>query len=206
VCVSLEGISQGKKVGCNNTFSILVASSGNAALINFFSNSVTLPNGKIFETPLGYRTRRLPKRTIGAGWIRTYSELDDGREVLEFFSELLFESFPARGVRGEIDISGDGDALFPFDGAEDLGGKLSSSIGHGEGCGSSTVLGLDNFITTKLNSGCEGLEVRISEVSRERVRGLGEEWDNLGGSIEFGSVNEAWGSCTGLRLRRCVHR
>jgi hypothetical protein len=35
-----------------NTFLILVASSGKAASINFFSSSVMLPKGKILETPV----------------------------------------------------------------------------------------------------------------------------------------------------------
>ena len=41
------------KGGKNYTFSMLVVSSGKAALINCFSGSVILPKGKILETPLG---------------------------------------------------------------------------------------------------------------------------------------------------------
>jgi hypothetical protein len=37
----------------NYTFSMLAVSSGKAALINCFSESVILPKGKILETPLG---------------------------------------------------------------------------------------------------------------------------------------------------------
>jgi hypothetical protein len=64
---------------------------------------------------------------------------------------------------------GVGDARLPFDGTEDLGGKFSSSVSHGEGGRSSTVLGLDDFITTELDSGGESLEIRGSKVGRERV-------------------------------------
>ena len=57
---------------------------------------------------------------------------------------------------------------------------MGTSKGHGEGSGSSAVLGLDDLVTSELDALGEGLEVGLSEAS---VLDLGEEGENGGSGV-----------------------
>lgn len=56
------------------------------------------------------------------------------------------------GVEGRLDVGAEGDVLLAVDGAEDGVGELGSGVGHGEGGGSGSVLGLDDLISTELDA------------------------------------------------------
>jgi hypothetical protein len=92
--------------------------------------------------------------TVGA-------ELDVGGEVLD---ALVL-------VEGRVDEGGLDDVLLALGSLEERLGEAGTSHGHGEGGGTSTVLGLDNLVTTELDA----LDVAVELLARQVVAGLGEE-------------------------------
>ena len=93
------------------------------------------------------------------------TELDAGSEEVD---ALVLEE---RGVNeGGLD-----DALLALSSAQERLGEASTGHGHGEGGGASTVLGLDNLITTELDA----VDESVTGLAREGgVVGLGEEGDD----------------------------
>jgi len=77
------------------------------------------------------------------------AELDgDGEEVA---AGLLLDGITALNT-GEVDECGLGDAALALDGLEEVLGEAVAGVGHGEGCGTGAILGLDDLITTKLDA------------------------------------------------------
>merc|ERR1712130_727976 len=73
-------------------------------------------------------------------------------------------------------------------------GELSTSVGHGKGGRTSTILSLDNLIPTELNSVGQGVALRVGEGGTSRVSG--EEGNNglasmstNNGDIKVGDIN-----------------
>jgi hypothetical protein len=96
--------------------------------------------------------------TVGA-------ELDAGGEEVD---ALVLEE---RGV----DEGGLDDALLTLSGAQERLGEASTGHGHGEGGGASTVLSLDDLITTELDA----VDELVTDLAGDGgVVGLGEEGDD----------------------------
>jgi hypothetical protein len=78
-------------------------------------------------------------------------------------------------VEGAVDEGGLNDSLDTLSGLEEGLGETGTGESHGEGSGTSTVLGLDDFVTTELDTvdkGVAGLAFNAGVV------GLGEKRDN----------------------------
>lgn len=75
-------------------------------------------------------------------------------------------------VERALDKSGLDDALLTLGSLEEGLGETGTSEGHGEGSGTSAILGLDDLVTTKLNTVDELVTGSAVEVG---VVGLGEE-------------------------------
>ena len=99
----------------------------------------------------------------------TYAELDVGREVLD---ALALEQWA-------LDERGSDDALLASQTTEQEASELGTSVGHGEGGATGTVLSLDDLITTELDAVRELVELLLGEARRKRVRGLREQGNNL---------------------------
>lgn len=78
--------------------------------------------------------------------------------------------------RGEVDERWLDDVLLSLSGAENLLGKTESGVCHGESGRSSSVLGLDNLVTSELYALDEVGELVGWDV--DGWLGLGEEWDD----------------------------
>lgn len=76
-------------------------------------------------------------------------------------------------VEGAVDEGGLNDALLALSSAEDGVGHAGTGHGHGEGGGTGTILGLDNLITTELDTLDE-----LGVGGEVGVVGLGEEGDD----------------------------
>lgn len=96
----------------------------------------------------------------------------------------------------EVDVGGLDDALLASGTLEDSLGESETSLGHGEGGRSKTILGLDNLVTTELDS----LDEIVELVSGDLDLGLGQrqERDNgvsgvatNNGDVELGGVRLA---------------
>jgi len=59
---------------------------------------------------------------------------------------------------------------------ENLLGESETGVSHGQGGGTSTILGLDNLVTAKLDAVHEGIVLVVGD--RDRRRGLAEERNN----------------------------
>lgn len=82
------------------------------------------------------------------------AELDgDGEEVT---ASLLLDSVTAVDA-GKVDECRLANGRLALDGLEHVLGEAEASVGHGEGCRTGTVLGLDDLITTELDT-CENKE------------------------------------------------
>lgn len=77
---------------------------------------------------------------------------------------------------GEVNKGWLDDVLLAGSGAEDLLSEAESGVGHGEGGGASTVLGLDDLVTTELDAVDEGGELVGGDVGGGL--GLAEEGDD----------------------------
>jgi hypothetical protein len=93
----------------------------------------------------------------------TYAELNIGREEGELLAELLGESGRASSISINRDIGRSDNALLALHGTDDLEGEFCASVSHGEGGRSSTVLGLDDFITTKLDAVDKSVKALLCE-------------------------------------------
>jgi hypothetical protein len=96
----------------------------------------------------------------------------------------------------KVDVGGLDDALLTSGTLEDSLGKPETSLGHGEGSGSKTVLSLDNLVTTKLDSLDEvvelvggDLDLRLGQ-RQERDNGVSGVATN-DGDVELGGVRLA---------------
>ena len=104
----------------------------------------------------------------GEGCVNTHAELNGDREVVA--ASLLGDLGTTRDA-GKVDVAGLDETLGTLDGFEELlsesvlvlarfrskthNGRLIlpvASIGHGQSGRTSTILGLDNLITTKLDA------------------------------------------------------
>ena len=94
----------------------------------------------------------------------TYAELNVGREEVD----ALVSKERALHERGRDNT------LLAIEGAEEVAGEARTSVRHGERGRTSTVLGLDDLITTELNA----LDVLVELGALEVVAGLGEEGNN----------------------------
>jgi hypothetical protein len=79
----------------------------------------------------------------------TYSELNgDGEEIeADFLADLV-----TTGNTGEVHKGGLDDAGLTLVRLENGLGHAEAGVGHGEGGRSSTILGLDDLVTTKLDA------------------------------------------------------
>lgn len=77
---------------------------------------------------------------LGDGTVRT--EGDGRREVVDALV----------GVQRRLDVSAQLDALLAVHGAKDAISEDGGGVSHGEGSRSSSVLGLDNLVTTELDA------------------------------------------------------
>ena len=96
--------------------------------------------------------------------VRTYAELNVGREVLD---TLVLEQRALDERRGD-------DTLLAAQATEKRVGELSTSVRHGERSRASTVLRLDDLITTKLDAIRQLLQSILGKARRERVGRLRE--------------------------------
>lgn len=101
------------------------------------------------------------------------AKLDRNGEVVE--ASLLGDGI-ATGDTGKVDESGLNDTGLALVGLEELLGEAETSVGHGEGGGSGTILGLDDLVTTELNTVGESIELVLGDVDGRL--GLAEERDN----------------------------
>ena len=109
-----------------------------------------------------------PKRENGIlERTRTHSEFDIGREESKLLAELLGESSRAGGVGGNADVAGSYDTLLTIQSAKDFSSEFGTGISHGESRRSSTVLRLDDFITTELNTVYKSSMRLLREIRRQ---------------------------------------
>lgn len=145
-------------------------SSGRQASRSFFSSADSSPIGWIFSTPLGC-TRRCQKPGVLERKERTYAELDvRGEEV----DALVGEQRALNKGRGH-------NTLLAIQPAEDGVGELGTSVGHGEGGAPSALLGLDDLITTELDT----VDELLVDLTGDRLAliGLREEGHNGGAAV-----------------------
>lgn len=110
--------------------------------------------------------------TVGA-------ELDLGGEELDALV----------GVEGRLDKGGLNNTLLAVSSAEESVGHAGTSHGHGEGGGTSTVLGLDDLVTTKLDTLDElgvGAQVGVAALGEERDNGDARVATNDGDVLVLG--------------------
>lgn len=67
-------------------------------------------------------------------------------------------------VQGAVDESALDDALLTLSSLQDTLGESGTSHGHGKSCGTGTILGLDNFVTAKLDALDQCVELCASDV------------------------------------------
>jgi hypothetical protein len=101
------------------------------------------------------------------------AELDRDGEVLE--AGLLCDGITTGNTR-EVDESGLDNAGLALGGLDDLLGEAEAGVGHGEGGGSGTVLGLDDLVAAELDAVDESVELVLGDV--DGGLGLAEERDD----------------------------
>jgi len=102
------------------------------------------------------------------------SELDVDAKVGEVLADLLLDRFGRRRVGLEVDVRrGDESGLSLEGGSHDLVGKLGTGLSHGQGGGSGTRLGLDDLVTTELDSVDKSVTLRLVLEDGRGDRGLG---------------------------------
>jgi hypothetical protein len=125
-----------------------------------------------------------------ANWVNLLntvrSELDVGGEIIA--STVL--------VQWAVDKCGLNDTLLSLRSLQQALGETGTSHGHGESCGSSTSLGLDNFVTAELHT----VNVRIVFLASQAVPGLGKEGNDgcAGVATDDGDVLVGWVSVLDL--------
>ena len=80
------------------------------------------------------------------------------------------------GNTGKVDESGLNDTSLALVRLEKLLGEAEASVGHGEGGGSGTVLGLDDLVATELDAVDESIELVLGDV--DGGLGLAEQRDD----------------------------
>ena len=105
-------------------------------------------------------------------------DLADGEDLLNTVGaqlDLAAEELDALVlVEGAVDKGGLDDALLALGGAEEAGSHAGTGHGHGEGGGTGTILGLDDLVTTELDTVDElgvGGEVGVVALAEERDDG-----------------------------------
>ena len=90
---------------------------------------------------------------------------------------------------------GSDDTLLAIERPNDLGRELGTRIGHGEGCGAGTVLGLDDLIAAILDAVRKFLKIALREAGGQWCRGLRQKWDDL----SWKTINQSGrrGACVG---------
>jgi hypothetical protein len=116
------------------------------------------------------------------------AELNRDREVVK--TSLLGNGITT-GNTGEVDESRLNDASLALVSLEELLGEAEASVGHGEGGGSGTVLGLDDLVTTELNTVGEGVELVLGNVDSRL--GLAEERDDGLAGVATNDGNDSLG-------------
>ena len=101
------------------------------------------------------------------------AELDGDGEVVE--ASLLSDGV-ATGDTRDVDERRLDDAGLALGGLDDLLGKAEAGVGHGEGGGSGTVLGLDDLVATELDAVDESIELVLGDV--DGGLGLAEQRDD----------------------------
>lgn len=83
------------------------------------------------------------------------------------------------------------DVRLALSSSEQALGESSTSHSHGEGGRTSTILGLDDLVTTKLNSVDESVELLAGDIG---VAGLRDQWDDgdTGVTTNNGNVLVGW--------------
>ena len=96
-----------------------------------------------------------------------------------------------------LDEGGLDDALLALSGLEEGLGEAGTGHGHGEGGRASTVLGLDDLVTTELDA----LDVGVELLALEVVARLGEERDDGSTGVTTNDDNVLRGGVGALELR-----
>lgn len=84
------------------------------------------------------------------------------------------------------------DVLLASSGTENLLGEAETGVSHGEGSGTSSILSLDNLITTELNTVYES--IKLISWDKNSWLSLGEEWDDglAGVATDNGDGGSGW--------------
>jgi hypothetical protein len=139
----------------------------------------------------------------------THAELNGNGE--EVSAGLLGDSLTS-GNTGKVDVAGLDEAGLALGGTEDLLGESvfgsaiderddnrsnipETGVSHGQGGGTSTILGLDNLVTAKLDAVHEGIVLVVGD--RDRRRGLAEERNN---GLTRVTTNDGDGQALGVGL------
>lgn len=129
------------------------------------------------------------------------SELDVDAKVGEVLADLLLDRVGRRRVGLEVDVRrGDESGLSLEGGSHDLVGKLGTGLSHGQGGGSGTRLGLDDLVTTELDSVDKSVTLRLVLEDGRGDRGLGlrqEGQDGVSG-VSSDDGDDVLGSLGGL--------
>lgn len=113
---------------------------------------------KWLDTDNTFGLVKLIRTIIGNGSSsRTHSEFYWCRKIIDIFADGLLESVASSFVSCQIDVARCNDALLALNSPEDFGGEFSTGIGHRKGSRACAILGLDDFVTTELNSLDEGI-------------------------------------------------
>lgn len=99
-------------------------------------------------------------------------------------------------VEGRVDESGLDDVLDALSSLEEGLGEASTSHGHGESGRASTVLGLDNLVTTELDA----VDVAVELLTLEVVAGLGEEGNDSSTRVATNNGDVLVGGVGALQL------
>jgi hypothetical protein len=175
---------------------MLSLSSGTAALSSPDSYSVSFPSGRIFSTPLGYESHSQSCPHAYTTGI-TYSKLDPSREIRQFRTDLLCQRLSTLWVRTQVHIAGHSHIL-ALEPLQHGIRKLSSGVRHTERRAPRSILGLDDFVSAKLDAFRESLDLRLRGGGWEGRGSLREERDD-GNAAVAADDGDCVGWCGGGR-------
>ena len=111
------------------------------------------------------------------------AELDGyGEEVTAVF---LLDGVAAVHA-GEVDECGLRDGRLALDGLEKVLGETEAGVGHGEGCGTGTVLGLDDLVTTELDAFEKKLGCYSVDLGEQKKLTVGKGIELVPGNLDGG--------------------
>jgi hypothetical protein len=90
------------------------------------------------------------------------AQLDVDAKVLQVLADLASDRLGGLGVGFQVDVGRrDDTSLAGERSSKDLAGEFGTSLGHGQGGGTGTSLGFDDFVTTELDSVDEGVSLLL---------------------------------------------